>query len=96
MSDLIPEAKAKRRIDTFIYGAAALVVVGIDVKPWFQSQSEISIAKAKADAEVYVINAKTAAERARRTLPKQTEHRLKLLEKQVRELTINSHKPVHK
>lgn len=41
MNDLEPKAKAKRRIDNFVYGAVALGMVGINVGPWFQAQSEI-------------------------------------------------------
>ena len=100
MENLEPEAKAKRRIDTFVYGAVALGMIGINVKPWFEAQSEISIYKAKADAEVYVINAKLKAEQSRKQLPKPIQDRLNLLESQVKALTLDnkalkkdSHKP---
>jgi hypothetical protein len=100
MKDLEPEAKSKRRIDTFVYGAVALGVVGIDVKPWFEAQSEISITKAKADAEIYVIREKLVLEREKNKLSPELQNSLKLLQDQVGELKIdieglkeNSHKP---
>jgi len=93
MNDLEPEAKAKRRIDTFVYGAVALGMVGINVKPWFEAQSEISITKAKADAEIYVINAKLKADKHQKELSEPIKARLKTLEDQVKKLMMDSHKP---
>ena len=100
MSDLEPEAKAKRRIDTFVYGAVALGMVGINVKDYFEAQSEISIMKAEADAKIYVIKAQMELEIEKRKLEPELQARLELLESQVRELILenqvlkeNSHAP---
>jgi len=100
MSDLEPEAKAKRRIDTFVYGAVALGMVGINVEPWFEAHEKISIAKAQADAKVYILKTELEIAREKSKLPPELLERLntledsmKLLKQENDELKLLSHEP---